>query len=162
MTKSKKQFPRILFGVDQYPNCCGIGVIHGLYGSEKEERLFGGKTRTNRGYKEFETEKEQAEDFVTRAEERISDDCDGYNYAQIALVSKYHSTTKEDRSNSNAIVFKEGTGQYPHIQKELKTRGWEAIATFINPNHDHNEITVYQKYFPDRVPIKEYGEDDEW
>ena len=147
--KAKKLFPKIDFGVQQLPGCCGIGVV-GYF----EEETGGYDYRLNRVREAktgFASAKAQANDCYERILKDTWDGWNDYTYLQISLVSNYVGGDKP------------GTAQLPALQQKLIDEGWTINMVFINPNHG-NEVTLFSKYFPERLekPNERQLEEDDW
>lgn len=151
--KEKPQFKELNFSVQQFPGCCGIGVISGFRLDEGSHNWHTGRTSVAK--KKYLTLEEQADACYKKILKETWGDWDSYSYLQIALVSHYsdsHDNPKEKR----------GQAQYPELQEKLIAEGWTIQQVFINPNHG-NEITVYSKYFPerDKYPMEGNHDDDD-
>lgn len=150
--KSKKQFPRLSFYVEQLPGCCGIGVVSNI---KDEEGGWNSRSyRAEPPKKIHETKEEQAEALYKEIVERTKSggwDGDFYSQVLISLVSNY------DRSFSPGRA---GQHQNQELQDILLREGWTIYSVFINPNHG-NEVTLYGKYFSDRTVHPDDLEEEE-
>lgn len=150
---SKKTLRDLVFSIDQFPGCCGIGVAYSF--REQDAVDYRGW-----GYKgvevkpKYSTEQEQAE----AAYDDIINDLfmeNQYTTGYITLVSKY----RDEGPRSDPEYMKNGDGtlkrQFPALQDLLVAKGWEVNHKFVNPNHG-NEVTVFSIHFPHL--IDEFGE----
>ncbi len=149
-----KEYPRINFDIDQLPGCCGIGVV-GRFNTEHPSYYDNyGRRREARTKEMFSTAKKQAEDCYKRlVDETYGEDAavndNSFSTLIITLVSYYRDKPAPDHI------------QLPELHNILIRKGWEISQKFINPNHG-NEVTMYTKYFPERVDNFEEAVEASW
>jgi hypothetical protein len=157
--KSKGKFAKMDYSLCSLNFCCGIGEV-GSFREEEDHRDWG-DWRNHRpkmiiAEKLFATKEEQAQacydDIVKRTGSGDNFGDDFFSQLLITLVSSYGSDQGSHKKDSH---------QWPEMEDILLREGWTIWSVFINPNHG-NEVTVYGKYFPDRIkhPDDEDNDDD--
>jgi hypothetical protein len=153
--KSKGKFAKMEFGLCSLNYCCGIGEV-GSFREEESRYEWWPKEKNVPAEKPYATKEEQAEacyaEIVQKTGSGDNWGDDFFSQLVITLVSSY---------GSDQGVHKKDSHQWPEMEDILLREGWTIWSVFINPNHG-NEVTVYGKYFPDRIkhPDDEDNDDD--
>lgn len=134
-------YPKLIYNLDQFQSCCGIGVIHNVrHDTGGRDYSFGG-SRAILPIK-FGSKEQQLEDFhegiMKKLDEKLEGWIDGegeeipayYHHILVALVTNF-----EDRNEPEQI---------PELKDFLLTKGWAVQKVFVNPK-TNNEVTLLEK-----------------
>jgi hypothetical protein len=149
MATKKNKFPKMNYELLSLNYCCGIGEV-GRFREQEDGYDWGNwgngfTSKQVKAEKLYKTKEEQAEacyaDIVQKTGSGDNFGDDFFSQLIITLVSSYGSDQGGHKKDSH---------QWQEMEDILLREGWTIWSVFVNPNHG-NEVTVYGKYFPDRI-----------
>lgn len=147
--KPEKNYPRIIFSIEQSSCCCGLGEVGNFVEGPDAEWMWGSNGKyQKKPSKPFSSLKEQAKACLAEIYKINNQD---HEYGQLfaTFVSKYQGTNK---------------AQFPELVEAMLRDGWTEVARWVNPNHG-NELIMLTKTLQDvierRLKEENYNEDEE-
>lgn len=150
-------YPKFTFQLEQFPSCCGIGVVHNIhpdYGTYN----YAFKPAKHVPPTYYPTREEALKAFNDEIQERLDakrqqwlDGGDGpldkyYDYVLLSVVTNYSEEGGEYEEEPDEWSESTYTGraQFPELVPFMLTNGWVTERVFINPK-TKNEVTVIRR-----------------